>query len=69
MIIRTTLDPITLRDVTNPDDHPGLDEGDGEHGVEIYFENEQTRQLYLELQLEDHKVICGNDSDDYLAEG
>lgn len=65
MIIRATLDPITLRDVTNPDDHPGLYEGDGEHAVEIHFENEQTRQSYLE----DHKVICGNDSDDYLAEG
>ncbi|MCG7910261.1 MAG: hypothetical protein JAY61_01190 [Candidatus Thiodiazotropha taylori] len=65
MIIRTTLDPITLRNVTNPDDHPGLYEGDGEHAVEIHFENEQIRQSYLE----DRKVICGNDSDDYLAEG
>ncbi|MCG7962921.1 MAG: hypothetical protein N0E54_09500 [Candidatus Thiodiazotropha taylori] len=42
MIIRATLDPITLRDVTNPDDHPGLYEGDGEHAVEIHFENEQV---------------------------
>ncbi|MBV2092113.1 MAG: hypothetical protein KUF72_14640 [Candidatus Thiodiazotropha sp. (ex Ctena orbiculata)] len=69
MNIRTTLDLITLRDVTNPDDHHCLYEGDGENGVEIYFENEQTRQLYLDRQLEEHKVICGNDSDDYVAEG
>ncbi|MBW9257408.1 MAG: hypothetical protein K1562_07260 [Candidatus Thiodiazotropha sp. (ex. Lucinisca nassula)] len=69
MNIRTTLDPITLRDVTNPDDHPCLYEGDGENGVEIHFENEQTRPLYLDMQLEEQKVICGNDSDDYVAEG
>ncbi|MEW8626839.1 MAG: hypothetical protein AB2551_13870 [Candidatus Thiodiazotropha sp.] len=69
MNIRTTMDPITLRDVTNLDDHPCLYEGDGENGVEIYFENEETKRLYMDMELEDHKVVCGNDTDDYVAEG
>ncbi|MCG7984044.1 MAG: hypothetical protein JAY90_15005 [Candidatus Thiodiazotropha lotti] len=63
------MDPITLRDVSNPDDHPCLYEGDGENGVEIYFENEETKRMYMDMALEDQKVICGNASDDYVAEG
>ncbi len=69
MNIRTTKDPITLVDVANPEQHPCLYEGDGEHGVEIYFESEATKQMYLDMELEDFKVVVGNDSDDYVAEG
>lgn len=69
MNIRTTTDPITLRDVPNPELHPCLYEGDGENGIEIYFESEATKQIYLELEMEDRKVVVGNDSDDYVAEG
>jgi hypothetical protein len=69
MNIRTTTDPITLRDVNNPEQHPCLYEGDGENGVEIYFESEATKQIYLEMELEDYKVVAGNDTDDYVAEG
>jgi hypothetical protein len=69
MNIRTTLDPITLHDVLNPEQHPCLYEGDGENGLEIYFESEQTKQMYLDMELEDRKVIGGNDSEDYVAEG
>ncbi|MGD8587786.1 MAG: hypothetical protein PVG22_03040 [Chromatiales bacterium] len=69
MIIRTTTDPITLQDVHNPEQHPCLYEGDGENGVEIYFESEATKQMYLEMELEDTKVLSGNDSEDYVAEG
>jgi hypothetical protein len=38
MNIRTTTDPITLRDVTDIEDHPCIYEGDGENGIEIYLE-------------------------------
>ena len=69
MNIRTTTDPITLRDVPNPELHPCVYEGDGENGVEIYFESEATKQIYLELEMEANKVLTGNDSDDYVAEG
>lgn len=69
MHIRSTLDPISLRDVPNPEEHPCLYEGDGDNGVEIYFENEDHLQQYINMKLEDKKVLAGNDSDDYVAEG
>ncbi len=69
MNIRTTTDPITLRDVSNPQEHPCLYEGDGDHGVEIYFESEETKRIYLAMEMEDHKVLQGNDTEDYVAEG
>ncbi len=69
MNIRTTTDPITLNEVSHPELHPCVYEGDGENGIEIYFENEITKQIYLEMELEDHKVLQGNDTDDYVAQG
>jgi len=67
--IRTTTDPITLRDVHDPERHPCLYEGDGENGVEIYFESEETKRLYLDMEMEDRKILRGDDSDDYVAQG
>lgn len=69
MHIRSTLDPISHRDVPNPEEHPCLYEGDGDNGVEIYFENEDNLQQYINMKLKDKKVLVGNDSDDYLSEG
>jgi hypothetical protein len=69
MHIRSTTDPITLNDVTDPDNHPCLYEGDGDNGLEIYFENEENKKIYMEMELEDRKVLQGNDSDDFVAEG
>jgi hypothetical protein len=69
MHIRSTTNPITLHDVPDPDNHPCLHEGDGVNGLEIYFENEENKKLYMEMELEDRKVLKGNDSDDYVAEG
>lgn len=69
MHIRTTTDPITLRDVPDPENHPCLYEGDGENGLEIYFENEENKKIYMEMEMEDRKVLQGDDSDDYVAEG
>jgi hypothetical protein len=69
MHIRTTTDPITLRDVPDFEHHPCLYEGDGEHGLEIYFENERTKKMYTALKPHDPLVLRGADSDDYVAEG
>lgn len=69
MIIRTTTDPISLHEVPNPESHPCVFEGEGDNGIEIFFENEENRQLYLAMELEDKKVIKGSNSDDYIAEG
>jgi hypothetical protein len=69
MVIRTTTDPMTLHDVPDPEHHPCLFEGDGENGVEIYFESEQTRRDYMDLHPHDPKILAGNDDENYVAEG
>ena len=69
MHIRSTTDPISLRDVPDPDHHPCVYEGDGDNGLEIYFENEENRRLYLEMEMEDIKVLKGDNSEDYIAQG
>jgi len=69
MNTRTTTDPITLRDVPQPELHPCVYEGDGDNGITIYFETEATRQAYLDMKLPDHKVVQGNSTADYVAHG
>lgn len=69
MIIRTTTDPISLHDVPNPELHPCVFEGDGDNGIEIFFENEANRQTYLAMSVEERKVLKGNSAEDYVAEG
>jgi len=48
----STTDPITLHDVPNPEAHPFVIEGQGEDALKIYFESEETKQTYLELETE-----------------
>jgi len=69
MLIRTTTDPMTLRDVPDPAHHPHVFEGDQTNGLDIAFESEETRQAYLDLRPFDPKVVRGTDTDDYEAEG
>jgi hypothetical protein len=69
MHIRSTTDPITLQDVSDPDNHPCVYDGDGENGLEIYFVSEANRQLYLNLHNDGNIALKGDDSDDYIAEG
>jgi hypothetical protein len=69
MNIRCTMDPISWHEVTNLDTAPCLYEGDGENGIEIYFENEADRKIYRTLG-QDHRIVLeANNSDDYIAEG
>jgi len=69
MNIRCTMDPISWHDVVNLENAPCLYEGDGDNGIEIYFENEADRDIYLMLGRDHHITLQGNDSDDYIAEG
>ena len=46
-MITTTLDPISLNDVTDIENAPYVIEGDGEHTLKIYFESEENKQEYL----------------------
>jgi hypothetical protein len=69
MHIRSTTDPITLHDVPDPENHPCVYDGDGDNGLEIYFESEANRQLYLKMANDGNIALKGDDSDDYIAEG
>jgi hypothetical protein len=71
MNIKVTTDPITMRELDADQCHPCIYEGDGDNGVEIYFENEFTRDTYLYwYNQHDSKIVLqGNDSADYIAEG
>lgn len=69
MLIRTTTDPITLRDVPDPESHPYMFDGDEEDGLLIYFESEDSKQEYEDIELEDYKIFMGDASEDYIAEG
>jgi hypothetical protein len=71
MNTHTTTDPISQRDVSNTGEHPCAYMGDGEHGVEVLFESEANRQIFLKEMNEtnDPKVLQGSSSEDYVAEG
>ena len=71
MHIKVTTDPMTMNEVNNPESRPCYYQGDGINGLEIYFENDDNMQSFLEWEQEDdHKItLMGNDSDDYIAEG
>ncbi len=60
----STTDPITLHDVPDPTHHPFVVEGEGDNALKIYFESEETRQAYMELEVEhpgkDFKVNLNN---------
>jgi hypothetical protein len=46
-MITTTLDPITLNDVTDIENAPYVIEGEGDGALRIYFESEKNKQEYL----------------------
>lgn len=47
-MIVTTTDPITGKEVLDPENHPFLIEGEGEYALKIYFESEATKRVYLD---------------------
>ena len=69
MLIHTTTEPMTPRDVLDLENHPHLREGDLEHGVDIVFENEANRQAYMDQRPADPKIAQGTDTDDCVTEG
>lgn len=69
MHIKTTTDPISLREVNNPADHPCLYEGDGTNGLEISFESMEHLREYQAIEVGGKKVICGNDADTNIDNG
>ena len=50
-MITSTLDPISMNEVTDLDSAPFVVEGEGEHALKIYFETEENRREYLDIPL------------------
>ena len=48
----STTDPISGADIENPEGRPFVVEGKGENALKIYFENEDNKKAYLEIQTE-----------------
>lgn len=47
-----TTDPISGNTVKNPDKCPFVVEGKGDNALKIYFENEENKKAYLEIETE-----------------
>lgn len=47
----STLDPISMNDVTDVDNAPYVIEGKGPDALKIYFENEANKAEYLDIPL------------------
>ena len=47
----STLDPISLEDVTDPGNAPFVIEGSGDSAIRIYFQSEDNRRAYLEMEV------------------
>ena len=48
----TTTDPISMHDVMNPEQHPYVIEGEGDSAIKIFFENEENKQTYMDISVE-----------------
>lgn len=47
-----TRDPISGNEVPNPESHPFILEGNGDNALKIYFESEETKQVYLDIPVQ-----------------
>jgi len=47
----TTLDPISLEDVTDLENAPFVVDGEGAAALKIYFRSEENRREYLEMEV------------------
>ena len=58
-MITTTLDPITLNDVTDIENAPYVIEGEGDGALKIYFESEANKQAYLDTPVHGSEDTSG----------
>jgi hypothetical protein len=50
-MIVSTLDPITLNDVTDLENAPFVLEGEGDGALKVYFESEANKKAYLDTPM------------------
>ena len=53
----TTTDPISGKDVTDIDNAPYVIEGSGENALKIYFESQENKSSYLEIESKTPKKV------------
>ena len=58
-MITTTLDPISLNDVTDLENAPFVIEGEGPNALKIYFESEQNKREYLDIPVHGSDDMAG----------
>ncbi len=58
-MITTTLDPISLNDVTDIENAPYIIEGEGPNALKIYFESEENKREYLNTPTHGSDGIAG----------
>ena len=58
-MITTTLDPISLNDVTDIDNAPYVVEGEGNGALKIYIESEENKQEYLDTPVHGSEDMSG----------
>jgi hypothetical protein len=52
LIMTYTIDPITGRNIEKPEGHPCIHVADEFHDLTVYFESEQTKQQFMDVQVE-----------------
>lgn len=58
-MLTTTRDPISMNDVTDPENAPFVVEGTGDSALKIYFESEANKQEYLDIELHGSDNMSG----------
>jgi hypothetical protein len=68
-MITTTLDPISMKDVTDLDNAPYVIEGEGSSALKIFFESEANKREYLDIPMHGSEDMSGlRDIYDKMAE-
>ena len=58
-MIISTLDPISMNDVTDLENAPYVIEGEGEGALKVYFESEDNRREYLNIPVHGSEDMSG----------
>lgn len=58
-MITSTLDPISMKDVTDLDNAPYIIEGEGNSALKIFFESEDNKREYLAIPIHGSDGITG----------
>jgi hypothetical protein len=58
-MITSTIDPITMKDVTDLEHAPFVIEGEGDNALKIYFESEANKREYLDIPVHGSDGITG----------